>query len=61
MKRAFGILFLSLMAVGAAAQGKCWDTAIKEIKLPKYEKLLAYDAYLPMNVERFCSYWGRGY
>lgn len=45
----------------AAAQGKCWDTAMKEIKLPKYEKLGAYDAYLPMNVERFCSYWGRGY
>lgn len=45
----------------AAAQGKCWDAAMKEIKLPKYEKLAAYDAYLPMNVERFCSYWGRGY
>jgi len=45
----------------AAAQGKCWDAAMKEIKLPKYEKLGAYDAYLPMNVERFCSYWGRGY
>lgn len=45
----------------AAAQGKCWDTAMKEIKLPKYEKLDAYNAYLPMNIERFCSYWGRGY
>jgi len=45
----------------AAAQGKCWDAAMKEIKLPKYEKWANYDAYLPGNIERFCSYWGRGY
>jgi glyoxylase-like metal-dependent hydrolase (beta-lactamase superfamily II) len=45
----------------AAAQGKCWDTAMKEIKLPKYEKWGAYEQFLPGNVERFCSYWGRGY
>lgn len=45
----------------AAAQGKCWDAAIKEIKLPKYENLANYAIFLPMNVERFCSYWGRGY
>ena len=45
----------------AAAQGKCWDAAMKEIKLPKYENLGNYAAYLPMNIERFCSYWGRGY
>jgi glyoxylase-like metal-dependent hydrolase (beta-lactamase superfamily II) len=44
-----------------AAQGKCWDAAMKEIKLPKYEKWANYDAYLPGNIERFCSYWGRGY
>ncbi len=45
----------------AAAQGKCWDAAMKEIKLPKYEKWANYDAYLPGNIERFCNYWGRGY
>ncbi|HEY7676317.1 MAG TPA: MBL fold metallo-hydrolase [Candidatus Methylomirabilis sp.] len=45
----------------AAAQGKCWDAAMKEIKLPKYEKWANYDAFLPGNIERFCSYWGRGY
>jgi glyoxylase-like metal-dependent hydrolase (beta-lactamase superfamily II) len=45
----------------AAAQGKCWDTAMKEIKLPKYEKWGNYDQFLPGNIERFCSYWGRGY
>jgi glyoxylase-like metal-dependent hydrolase (beta-lactamase superfamily II) len=49
-------------AVRAAAdQGKCFDTAMKEIKLPKYEKWGSYDAYLPGNIQRFCEYWGRGY
>jgi glyoxylase-like metal-dependent hydrolase (beta-lactamase superfamily II) len=45
----------------AAAQGKCWDAAMKEIKLPKYEKWGSYEQFLPGNIERFCSYWGRGY
>jgi glyoxylase-like metal-dependent hydrolase (beta-lactamase superfamily II) len=45
----------------AADQGKCWDTAMKEIKLPKYEKWGNYEQHLPGNIERFCSFWGRGY
>jgi glyoxylase-like metal-dependent hydrolase (beta-lactamase superfamily II) len=45
----------------AAAEGKCWDRAMQEIKLPKYEKWADYDRYLPGNIERFCSYWARGY
>jgi glyoxylase-like metal-dependent hydrolase (beta-lactamase superfamily II) len=45
----------------AADQGKCFDAAIKEIKLPKYEKWGNYDQHLAGNVERFCEYWGRGY
>jgi glyoxylase-like metal-dependent hydrolase (beta-lactamase superfamily II) len=45
----------------AAEQGKCWDTAMKEIKFPKYEKWGNYEQHLPGNIERFCSYWGRGY
>jgi len=49
-------------AVRAAAnQGKCFDAAMKEIKLPKYEKWGNYEQYLPGNIERFCEYWGRGY
>lgn len=44
----------------AAAQGLCWDRAMQEIKLPKYEKWADYDRYLPGNIERFCSYWARG-
>jgi len=45
----------------AAAQGKCWDAAMAEIKLPKYEKWSGYERFLPMNIEKFCNYWGRGY
>src|ERR1700680_1946263 len=45
----------------AADAGKCFDTAMKEVKLPKYEKWANYEASLPANVERFCYWWGRGY
>ena len=45
----------------AANEGKCFDQAMKEIKLPKYEKWGNYEQYLPGNIERFCEYWGRGY
>ena len=45
----------------AAAEGKCFDNAMKEVKLPKYEKWGNYEQFLPGNVERFCEYWGRGY
>jgi glyoxylase-like metal-dependent hydrolase (beta-lactamase superfamily II) len=55
------MLEVSDAAKQAADQGKCWDTAMKEIKLSKYEKWGNYEQHLPGNVERFCSYWGRGY
>jgi glyoxylase-like metal-dependent hydrolase (beta-lactamase superfamily II) len=45
----------------AAAAGKCWDAAMAEVKLPKYEKWGGYERFLPMNVEKFCNYRGRGY
>jgi glyoxylase-like metal-dependent hydrolase (beta-lactamase superfamily II) len=38
----------------AAAEGKCTDMAMKEIKLPKYEKWGNYANFLPGNVERYC-------
>lgn len=38
----------------AADEGKCTDTAMKEIKLPKYEKWGNYATFLPGNVERYC-------
>jgi glyoxylase-like metal-dependent hydrolase (beta-lactamase superfamily II) len=45
----------------AAGQGKCFDTAMKEVRLPKYEKWGNYEQFLPGNIQRFCEYWGRGY
>ncbi len=51
---------LSEVVKKAAAEGKCWDTAMKEIKLPEYEKWGSYEPFLPGNIERFCSYRSRG-
>jgi glyoxylase-like metal-dependent hydrolase (beta-lactamase superfamily II) len=43
-----------------ANQGKCFDEAMRTLKLPKYESWAGYAQYLPGNVERFCEYWARG-
>ena len=51
---------LSAAAKQAADQGKCFDAAENEIKLPKYEKLAGYEAFLRSNIERYCDYWNRG-
>ena len=32
-----------------------WDTAVKEVKLPKYEKWGSYAQYFAGNVERFAA------
>lgn len=52
---------LSAAVKAAADQGKCFDQAMAEIKLPAYEKWGNYAQYLPGNIQRFCEYWGRGY
>ena len=52
---------LSAEVKKAADAGNCIDPAIKEVKLPKYEKWASYENGLPANVERFCYWWGRGY
>ena len=44
----------------AADAGKCMDTAIREVKLPKYATLNNYENWLPMNVERYCLYYREG-
>ena len=45
----------------AADAGKCFDTAMKEIRLPQYAAWANYEQFLPGNIERYCYYWGRGY
>jgi glyoxylase-like metal-dependent hydrolase (beta-lactamase superfamily II) len=52
---------LSAEVKKAADAGKCIDSAMKEVKLAKYEKWANYENGLPANVERFCYWWGRGY
>lgn len=43
-----------------AQDGKCWDTAEKEFKLPKYEGWPGYANNLPFVARRYCGLWGRG-
>jgi glyoxylase-like metal-dependent hydrolase (beta-lactamase superfamily II) len=45
----------------AAEQGKCFDQAMKEVKLPKYEQWGRYNEFLPGNIERLCFYWRIGW
>ena len=49
------------IAIRAVAAGKSPDTAIREIKLPRYERWGSYEAFLPGNIERFCEFIGRGF
>ena len=45
-----------------ADAGKCLnDAAMKDLKLPKWEKLGGYESGLAANVGRWCYWWGRGY
>jgi glyoxylase-like metal-dependent hydrolase (beta-lactamase superfamily II) len=41
--------------------GQCPDRAPNEVKLPKWEHLFQYQAFLPMNVDRMCLYWRNGW
>ena len=43
-----------------AQEGKCWDVAEREFKLPEYENWPGYAAGLPFIARRYCGYWGRG-
>ncbi|HMH17850.1 MAG TPA: MBL fold metallo-hydrolase [Burkholderiales bacterium] len=44
----------------AAREGKCWEPAEKEVKLPKYEKWAGYENNLQFVTRRYCGLWGRG-
>jgi len=51
---------LSAAVKKAADEGKCYNDAAREIKLPKYEAFTNYGPFLPMNVERYCDFYNRG-
>src|SRR5262250_106249 len=40
--------------------GKCWEPAEKEFKLPKYASWPGYENGLPFVARRYCGLWGRG-
>jgi glyoxylase-like metal-dependent hydrolase (beta-lactamase superfamily II) len=41
-------------------EGKCWDAAEKEFKLPNYANWPGYENGLPFIARRYCALWGRG-
>jgi glyoxylase-like metal-dependent hydrolase (beta-lactamase superfamily II) len=51
---------LSAAVKKAADEHKCLNDAMRDIKLPKYETFANYDAYLPMNIERYCDFYSLG-
>jgi glyoxylase-like metal-dependent hydrolase (beta-lactamase superfamily II) len=51
---------LSAAVKQAVGEGKSYADAEKDIKLPKYEAWPNYNAFLPMNIERYYDFWNRG-
>jgi hypothetical protein len=51
---------LSAAVKNAVKENKSYADAQKEIKLPKYEAWPNYNAFLPMNIERYFDFWNRG-
>ena len=52
---------LSAAVKKVADEGKCYDDAMKDVKLPKYEKWRNYAVWLPGNVERYCLLYRSGF
>jgi len=51
---------LSAAVKKASDEGKCFDPASKEVKLPQHATLQGYEQNLEWNIHRWCGYWGRG-
>jgi len=43
-----------------AREGKCWEPAEKELKLPKYATWPGYEGSMGFLGRRYCGLWGRG-
>jgi glyoxylase-like metal-dependent hydrolase (beta-lactamase superfamily II) len=43
-----------------AREGKCWEPAEKEFKMPDYANWPGYEQGLPFIARRYCGLWGRG-
>jgi glyoxylase-like metal-dependent hydrolase (beta-lactamase superfamily II) len=44
----------------SAQDGKCWEPAEKDFKLPKYASWPGYENGLQFVARRYCGLWGRG-
>jgi glyoxylase-like metal-dependent hydrolase (beta-lactamase superfamily II) len=44
----------------AGQDGKCFDPAVKDVRLPQHATLRNYEQNIEWNVHRWCGYWGRG-
>lgn len=44
----------------AARDGKCWQPAEKEFKMPKYASWPGYETAMPLVGRRYCGLCGRG-
>jgi glyoxylase-like metal-dependent hydrolase (beta-lactamase superfamily II) len=51
---------LSTEVKKASDAGKCFDPAVKDVRLPQYGTLLGYEQNIEWNIHRWCGYWGRG-
>lgn len=51
---------LSAAVKKASDEGKCFDPATKEVRLPQHGSLAGYEANIEWNVHRWCGFWGRG-
>jgi hypothetical protein len=51
---------LSAEVKKAAQDGKCFEPATKDVRLPKHSTLQGYEQNIEWNLHRWCGYWGRG-
>jgi glyoxylase-like metal-dependent hydrolase (beta-lactamase superfamily II) len=51
---------LSTEVKKASDAGKCFDPAVKDIRLPQYATLQNYEQNIEWSIHRWCGYWGRG-
>jgi glyoxylase-like metal-dependent hydrolase (beta-lactamase superfamily II) len=51
---------LSAAVKKASDEGKCFDPATKEVRLPQHGTLAGYEQNIEWNVHRWCGFWGRG-
>jgi hypothetical protein len=43
-----------------AQDGKCWEPAERDFKMPKYATLPGYENGIGLVARRYCGLWGRG-